>query len=757
MDTIKSTAGTLRQKLVTCAALMAASVSLLAQTKTEPADASADTRTDKDVVKLSPFSVTDRSDAGYGASRTMSGSRTNKALIEIPTAIGLITKEVIDDLGAVDVHEILRFGVSGVTQNQTIGDDVNIRGFRTNGSLRNGIPQLGGTHVNTLYDVERAEVIKGPASMVLGGSSTAVGGAVNYVSIKPSSVRSTETSLTVGNNNFVRFSGNAKGPIYTSNDFRVNYRLTLGGLKSDRDKEIESEQEKFLGGAVALYMGANTVVEFTGYVFEFEGYRYWNDFLDVSNNGVINNWTPNVKALGRARLNQYSTAKASAFRKKDAGFHNTNQMLELTLTTKVTPNGNLRIYLNEARINDIDQYSRGITMAQDNYTMLRQDIPEHDNYNRWFYQLDYLHKLETKWATFDTMVGADAQIQKNFSELSVNDATNGGPPPLDMRKPDYSADDAYFKKAMPGRGLPHLSQNGSRRQTVTYYVQENLSFFKDRLTLVGGQRWFSPSGTRTNYVTKVITTDAEIETKVHKYGAVVKILPWLSAYYTDAENIQIQIGLTDKFKANDQLGPPLKNQRGINSEYGLKADYAVSDNLRLYGSAAHYDMALTNVRTFGDLGNGVEGIIQSAQDSSQGWEADFGASIKMANGRTDLIATMCDGDSQIATDRTVQAAGFVKWKRSIMAKYTFTGAGAFNGAMIGFAYESQDGKRNGNFYVPGYDFASLFARYKFSKKLSLQLNVNNLGNERIIVAQAASALVQTLDPMYTRLTVQYTW
>ena len=95
------------------------------------------------------------------------------------------------------------------------------------------------------------------------------------------------------------------------------------------------------------------------------------------------------------------------------------------------------------------------------------------------------------------MVGADAQIQKNISELSVNDATNGGPAPLDMRPPDYGADDDYFAKAMPGRGRPHLSKNGSRLQTVTDYVQENISFLKGRVLLVGGLRWFNPSGTRT--------------------------------------------------------------------------------------------------------------------------------------------------------------------------------------------------------------------------------------------------------------------
>ena len=752
MKIVKSALG--RRLLLANAAFLAACTVGFSQT-TSAASAS-DKAKDAEVLKLNPFTVSGQKEVGYGTSRTMSGNRTNKSLLELPTAIGLISKEVIEDLAAVDVHEILRFGVSGVTQNQTIGDDVNIRGFRTNGSLRNGIPVKSGPHVNALYDVERAEVIKGPASMVLGGASTAVGGAVNYVTIKPTAVPSSTVGLTIADLGLTRIAINNMGPLYTAGDFKALYRVTLGALSADRDKEIENEEEKFAGGGLALYFGSNTSVDLTAYVVENNGYKYWNDFLDVSNNGVINNWTPSVTALGIAKLNQYSTKSASPFRRKNAGFADTTAMVELTFLTKLTDNSNIRLYANQNNIVSKDQYSRGITMQQNNYMMNRQDIPQNDNYKTWYYQLDYIHKLELTHLTVDSMVGVDAGFNKNFSELSVNDVTNGGPTALDMRSPDYSGDDAYFAKLMPGRGLPHLSSSQSRSQTVTRYFQENISLFKERVLLIGGLRWFSPSSTNTNNITKVSTTGTEIETKVHKYGIVVKLRPWLSAYYTDAQNIQLAAaGRTDKFKANDQLGDLFSNQAGINKEFGLKADYRVSDNVKIYGSVAQFTMSLTNVRTFGDLGNGVEGIIQSAKDNSTGWESDIGVSAKLGAGRVDVIATYFDGDSYIAANRAVQAQGFVGRKDSIMAKYTFLSSGALNGAMLGAAYETQTGKRNGNFYMPAYDFCNIFARYNLSKKLSLQVNLNNLGNERIIIAQAASALVQTLDPMRTRITLTY--
>ena len=744
-----------RRLLPVSAVFLAACTVGFSQTTSEVT--ASDKAREAEVLKLNPFIVSAEKQTGYASSRTMAGNRTNKALIDLPTAIGVISREVIDDLAATDVHDILRFGVSGVTQNQKIGDDVNIRGFRTNGSLRNGVPMKSGTHTNTLYDVERAEVIKGPASMVLGGPSTAVGGAVNYIPYKTSAVPTSTVGVTFSDLGYTRVAINNMAPLYKSGDFRANYRVTLGGLKAERDKLIEGdEEEKFAGGALSLYYGPNTTVDITAYVFKFDGFIYWNDFLDVSNNGIINNWTPNVKNLGIARLNSLSTKTASPFRAKNAGFENTNSMTEVNFSTKLSDRSSLRLYAMYTRINDRDQYSRGITMQQNNYMMNRQDIPEHDIYKTWYYQADFIHQMEIKGIKLDLMAGADAGINKNFSELSVNDATNGGPAPLDMRAPDYSIDDAYFAKQMPGRGLPHLSSNSSRSMVVTTYVQENVSLFKDRITLVGGLRWFNPSSNATNNITGVKTTGSEKQTKVHKYGVVVKLRPWLSAYYTDAQNMQLGAsGRTDKFKANDQLGDPFKDQAGINKEFGLKFDHQLSDKLKIYGAVANFEMSLTNVRTFGDLGNGVEGIIQSAQDSSKGWESDLGISTTLGEGRVDLVATYFDGDSYIATDRTVQAAGFIGRKDSILAKYTFLNKGKLNNAMVGFGYEVSTGKRNGNFYVPGHEIINLFSRYNITKKLSIQLNLNNIGNERIIIAQAASALVQTLDPMRTRITLTY--
>ena len=81
-------------------------------------------------VELSPFVVKEEVTDSYQARQTVVGSRTAKDLVSMPTSITVITAQQIKDLNAVEVSQVLAVGVSGVTRNQTINDDVNIRDWQ---------------------------------------------------------------------------------------------------------------------------------------------------------------------------------------------------------------------------------------------------------------------------------------------------------------------------------------------------------------------------------------------------------------------------------------------------------------------------------------------------------------------------------------------------------------------------------------------------------------------------------------------------
>lgn len=287
-------------------------VQVLAQSAPVPAPTPEEKKGEKEeAVQLSPFLVS-YEDEGYHAQRTMVGSRSAKNLIDLPVSVGIINRQELTDLGALSVHDALRYTVSGVTQNQTLNEDLNIRGFRAVSPLRNGV-ERSTTKSLPLYDIERIEVLKGPSAM-LTGSNAGMGGSINYIPRRPTNTPKGEVELSVNDVGVTRFQSNVSGPLKQSSDFKFDYRLTLGGLKSDapRGKPIEYDDQKFYGGGLAMYFGANSSIMVNGYYFVNKDYTYLEDFLDIS--VPVNSFTH----LQKAKFNQYSTQDYAPGRKKDA-------------------------------------------------------------------------------------------------------------------------------------------------------------------------------------------------------------------------------------------------------------------------------------------------------------------------------------------------------------------------------------------------------------------------------------------------------
>jgi outer membrane receptor protein involved in Fe transport len=62
-------------------------------------------------IVLSPFEVDTTQDTGYRARNTLAGSRVSTPLSELASPISVVTKDFMDDIGAVDVNDILTYTV----------------------------------------------------------------------------------------------------------------------------------------------------------------------------------------------------------------------------------------------------------------------------------------------------------------------------------------------------------------------------------------------------------------------------------------------------------------------------------------------------------------------------------------------------------------------------------------------------------------------------------------------------------------------
>ena len=151
---------------------------------------------------------------GYVASRSATATKTDTPLIATPASVAVVGAEQVRDQNAQTISEALRYA-PGVRSEQFGAnsrlDFYTIRGFKADdtGLYLDGLQLFSTAFANFRVDpfaLERIEVLRGPASVLFGGTSP--GGLVNLVSKKPLDTPS----------RFLEIGGGSFGRIYTNFD-----------------------------------------------------------------------------------------------------------------------------------------------------------------------------------------------------------------------------------------------------------------------------------------------------------------------------------------------------------------------------------------------------------------------------------------------------------------------------------------------------------------------------------------------------------
>ena len=161
-----------------------------------PASAAA-TKSAAELVLLNPFEVKSEADNSYGALNSNSLTQFDAALKNVPVSADIFTEDFIRDVGVTNLEELmLSYGAGAGTVmsnpesdalsqqpgdrvgNQTMG----VRGVGVGAPRRDGFAGTfgTGTGMNSLFDIERADVVRGPQGLLYGASGA--GGTVNIVS-----------------------------------------------------------------------------------------------------------------------------------------------------------------------------------------------------------------------------------------------------------------------------------------------------------------------------------------------------------------------------------------------------------------------------------------------------------------------------------------------------------------------------------------------------------------------------------------------
>ncbi len=224
---------TVRFLAASCLILTTSLASLNAQSVPSAADEPVD-RT-----LLSVFEVTTSRDIGYQSLNSAEVTRTNTAIADVPMNVTVFNQQFLDDILANETNDVLDYEASMLKTSEN--DGFLARGFSgTNSNLVNGFAQPEGFGSQSTANVERLEIIKGPAAVLYGGGG--YGGTVNRVMKRPRAQPATTARVSYASQDSLRFSFDNTGPVPLFGGKRLLYRLNIEWIDSTTYRGTRSDR-----------------------------------------------------------------------------------------------------------------------------------------------------------------------------------------------------------------------------------------------------------------------------------------------------------------------------------------------------------------------------------------------------------------------------------------------------------------------------------------------------------------------------------
>jgi len=192
----------------------------------------------KPMTVLGTDAVFNNKPGNYWVTQSSSSTRTDTDIKQTPQSIQVLVRPIIDDQQSLSISESLKNISSIVTDHALITpsfDSTLIRGFKAEQLLDGFTQYYNPGDRESLVNIDRIEVIKGPNALLYsGGSGSPAGGLVSIVSKLPQSLAHYEVGMKYGSYQFYQPYFDLNQPI-TQN---ILFRLT--GEYTNSDSHIET-------------------------------------------------------------------------------------------------------------------------------------------------------------------------------------------------------------------------------------------------------------------------------------------------------------------------------------------------------------------------------------------------------------------------------------------------------------------------------------------------------------------------------------
>ena len=535
---------------------------------------------------------------GYRVPDATTATKTDTPLRDIPQSIQVIPRQIIEDQKTTRLRDVLQ-NVSGVTPGagyQNSFDRVRIRGFTQETTFRDGIRDNFPS--TDFANVERVEVLKGPASVLFG--QTEPGGIVNLVTKQPLSDPYYNVDLNVGNYAFYRSALDLSGPLNT--DKTLLYRLNVAYENAGSFRDFISSQNIFVAPVITWKLSKNTDLNL---FFEYDNRDYKPD-RGVLAIGDRPGSVPISRFFGEPSINE-GTATNYKFGYNLEHRFSRDWQLHQTLSTNIRKSDEIRVQVDE--------------LQADGRTATR-DIANFGGTTQEDYRLqtDVIGNFKTGTISHKLLFGVDLN---RYTDVS-NGFTNGSFASIDIFNPVY-----FVPITRPT--TPYIVQNFT--DTLGFYLQDQVTI-ADNLKLLLGGRFDPVSILQKDLVAQTATNDNN-SAFTPRVGIIYQPTPSVSLYASYAESFVPQYG-----RSRDNS--PFTPERSKQYEVGVKGE--LFDG-KLSATLAAYHLTKSNVLTTDPIDSNYS--IQVGEQTSKGVELDIVGQITPG---WNVIATYGYTDARVTRD-----------------------------------------------------------------------------------------------------------
>ncbi|OPB05314.1 TonB-dependent siderophore receptor [Pseudomonas synxantha] len=631
---------------------------------------------------------------GYHATRSASATRTDTSIHETPQSISVVSKDVVEDIGATRLQDALDYA-GGVGRANNFGGQglttFTVRGFTTGEFYRNGFPiNRGYPNMPDANTIERLEVLRGPATMLYGRGDP--GGTFNVVSKQPLAERTVTLGSQLNDQGMKRGTLDASGPL--DEEGRLAYRLNVVGEGGDTFRDhVETER---YGVTPVITWQATDATKVT-----FEG-----DFM--------RNNHPLDRGLTRFPNQRGTPSRDTFWGDKDAGkLHNDNNMAQLRFEHALNDNWTLG-----GGFQWLDGSLKGNAIEANGPSSLGADgrtLQRNFNYRKleWTdkdYQLNLTGHFSTGGFEHTLLTGIEYE-DYDYKSIIQRSSAALGTYPIDIFNPVY------------GQTRPALTRTPTHDKenlkTYAAFVQDQVAL-TERLKVLAGARFERFEHDYQSYVAGVKPWTAADNAVTPRVGVIYDLTDTVAVYADAARSFKPNTGASRE-------GGGFAPEKGKSYEMGIKWE-ALDRQLSV--DAAIYQIEKKNVLATDPLDNTLS--VATGQVRSRGFDLNVAGNLTP---EWRVIGGYAYVDAEVTRDTTLRAGtrlmNIPRNSFSLLNVYEFQD-GALKGLGLGAGgkYVDQRAGQTANtaFSMDAYTVVDLLGYYKVNEQVRLNLDVKNLFN-----------------------------